>query len=48
VYAGTSLVPAHGVFGFLEQQAAKAVTAVSKIGELGTYIETWAIKQPLT
>ena len=48
VYAGTSLVPAHGVFGFLEQQAAKAVTAVSKIGELGTYIETWAIKEPLT
>lgn len=46
VYGGTSFVPGHGLSGFLEQQAAKAVTAVSRIGELGTYIETWAIKQP--
>lgn len=46
VYGGTSFVPGHGLSGFLEQQAAKAVTAVSRMGELGTYIETWAIKQP--
>jgi SAM-dependent methyltransferase len=45
VYGGTSFVPGHGLSGFLEQQAARAVTAVSRMGELGTYIETWAIKE---
>jgi 2-polyprenyl-3-methyl-5-hydroxy-6-metoxy-1,4-benzoquinol methylase len=45
VYGGNSLVPAHaGLLSALEQQAARAVTAVSNLGELGTYIETWAIK----
>jgi len=45
VYPGESLVPPHGgLMGRLEQHAARLVTAVSKIGELGTYIETWAIK----
>lgn len=46
VYAGRAVVPARGGFvGLLEQQAAHAVTALSKIGSLGTYIETWAIKE---
>jgi hypothetical protein len=30
--------------GSLEQLAAHAVTALSNLGELGTYIETWAVK----
>ena len=45
VYGGTSFVPAHGLLGLLEQQAAKAVTGISKMSDMGTYIETWAIKQ---
>lgn len=45
VYAGTSMVPDRGgVLGSLEQAAARAVTAVSSLGQLGAYIETWAIK----
>jgi SAM-dependent methyltransferase len=45
VYPGRSMVPARGgLTGLLEQQAARAVTALSRIGSLGTYIETWAIK----
>jgi len=45
IYPGISLVPAHGgLTALLEQQAAKAVTSLSKYGELGTYIATWAIK----
>jgi hypothetical protein len=30
--------------GYVEQQAAKLITFVSKRGELGEYIATWAIK----
>jgi SAM-dependent methyltransferase len=46
VYGGTSMVPARGgLAGRLEQLAARAVTAVSNRGELGTYIETWAVKE---
>lgn len=46
VFAGKSEVPLRGgVIGHLEQQAARAVTAVSKRGELGTYIATWAVKK---
>ena len=45
VVAGTSLVPSRGgIAGKLESLAAKAVTAASRFGEMGTYIETWAAK----
>jgi len=45
VYAGEAMVPAHGgALGTLEKLAAQAVTAASRMGQLGTYIETWAIK----
>ena len=45
VYPGESLVPAHGgLAGHFEQFASKLVTALSRIDDLGTYIETWAIK----
>lgn len=45
VYGGRAMVPAHGgVVGAVEQLAARAVTALSNMGSLGTYIETWAIK----
>jgi SAM-dependent methyltransferase len=46
VYGGQAMVPSHGgLTGFLEQQAAHAITALSNIGSLGTYIETWAVKK---
>lgn len=45
VYAGRSVLPAHGgIAGKVEQVASHAVTVASNIGELGTYIETWAVK----
>lgn len=45
VYAGQSLVPPHGgLIGRFEQYAARLVTRVSQRGELGAYIETWAVK----
>jgi SAM-dependent methyltransferase len=45
VYAGRSVLPGRkGLMGSLEQLAAHAVTALSNLGELGTYIETWAVK----
>src|SRR6266496_1842309 len=45
VFGGESHVPSrNGIVGFLEQEAAKAVTALSKYGELGGYIATWAVK----
>lgn len=45
VYGGRSMVPARGgLAGALEHLAARAVTAASNLGELGTYIETWAVK----
>ena len=46
IYAGKSMVPPRGgVLGSLEQLAARAVTAISSFGEMGAYIETWAIKK---
>lgn len=46
VYAGTSLVPSRGGFaGMIESQASKLITALSGLGEMGTYIETWAEKR---
>jgi SAM-dependent methyltransferase len=46
VYGGESMVPARaGLLGGLEQAAARAATALSNMGQLGTYIETWTIKQ---
>jgi SAM-dependent methyltransferase len=45
VYPGQAMVPSRpGVLGMLEGLAANMVTAVSKLNEWGTYIETWAIK----
>jgi 2-polyprenyl-3-methyl-5-hydroxy-6-metoxy-1,4-benzoquinol methylase len=45
VFAGQSVLPNRGgLIGPLEQLAAHAVTALSNVGELGTYIETWAVK----
>lgn len=46
VYPGQAFVPARGgLVGLLEQQAARAVTALGSFRSLGTYIETWAIKR---
>lgn len=45
VYGGTSYVPTRGgLVGEVEKMGAKAVTAISNLGHLGTYIETWAVK----
>ncbi|MBC7930559.1 MAG: class I SAM-dependent methyltransferase [Rubrivivax sp.] len=45
VYGGQAYLPRRdGLVGALEQAAAHAVTALSNVGELGTYIETWAVK----
>ena len=46
VYDGRALVPSQrGVVSSLESIGADAVTALSKLFEAGTYIETWAQKQ---
>ncbi len=46
VYGGTSLVSSNGGFwGHVESIASKLVTTISNLGEMGTYIETWAIKK---
>ncbi len=46
VYAGTSHVPESRSFrAKLESQGAKLITTASKFGDLGTYIEAWAIKE---
>lgn len=46
VYGGTSLVSSHGgIRGHIESQASKIITAISNIGQMGTYIETWAVKK---
>jgi SAM-dependent methyltransferase len=45
VYGGRSVLPSMaGVAGAIESAASRMVTAVSNLGELGTYIETWAVK----
>ncbi len=46
VYGGNSMVPSGGgVRARVESLAGKLVTGVSNLGEMGTYIETWAVKQ---
>lgn len=46
VYGGTSMVPTRrGLLGGVERAAARAVTRLSDRGDLGTYIETWAVKE---
>ena len=46
VYGGTSYVPPRGgAIGKVESQIAKAVTAISDLGEMGTYMEVWAVKK---
>jgi SAM-dependent methyltransferase len=46
VYGGISLVPnGNGIRGKIEAGAAKAITAVSNVGNLGTYIMGWAVKK---
>jgi SAM-dependent methyltransferase len=45
VYPGTSMVPqSRSLIGRLESLASMLVTTASNIGEMGTYIETWARK----
>ena len=40
------MVPSRGgLLGRLESQASRVVTAISNLGEMGTYIETWAVKK---
>jgi SAM-dependent methyltransferase len=47
VYGGTSLVPEDGggIRAKIEARAAKAITALSNYGNLGTYIIGWAVKK---
>jgi SAM-dependent methyltransferase len=45
VYGGESYVPNAGLLGFVEQQCARAVSALSNYGNLGTYLEAWAVKE---
>jgi SAM-dependent methyltransferase len=46
IYAGEAMVPSRqGMIGFVEKLAARGVTAVSRLGNLGTYIETWAVRE---
>jgi SAM-dependent methyltransferase len=46
VYGGISLVPGgDGIRSKIEARAAKAITALSNYGNLGTYIIGWAIKK---
>ncbi len=46
VYGGTSMVSSHGgLVGMAEKLASKIITRASDIGEMGTYIETWAVKK---
>ena len=46
VYGGRSVLPnGGGVIRKLESQISKIITAISNLGEMGTYIETWAVKK---
>lgn len=46
VFGGTSLVSPHGgILGRIESLASTGVLKISNIGEMGTYIETWAVKE---
>ena len=45
LFGGECLLPERrGPLGFLERQAARALTALARRGELGSYIATWAVK----
>lgn len=45
VYPGTSMVEGgSGFFGWVERFAAGVITSVSRVGQMGTYIEAWARK----
>jgi SAM-dependent methyltransferase len=45
VYSGRAMVPSRpGLVGKLETLSASLVTVASSMGSLGTYIETWAVK----
>ena len=46
VYGGQSYVPSDGLIGFVEQQCARVVSALSDYGNLGTYMEAWTVKGP--
>jgi SAM-dependent methyltransferase len=48
VYGGQSYVPNNGLLGFVEQQCARVVSALSNLGNGGTYMEAWAVKEPAT
>jgi len=48
VYGGQSYVPNNGLMGFVEQQSARAVSALSNYFNLGTYMEAWAVKERAT
>ena len=46
VYGGRSVLPRRNSFlGHLEHRASQLVTVISNWGGLGTYIETWVVKQ---
>jgi SAM-dependent methyltransferase len=46
VYGGRSLVPRrNGLVSYFEQRASQFITALSNLGGMGTYIETWVVKQ---
>lgn len=46
VYGGTSFVTRRsGPLGLAESLAARVVSKISNLGEMGTYIETWAVKE---
>lgn len=45
LYSVRTSVPARGgLTSFLERQASEAVLVISRLGNLGTFIETWAVK----
>ena len=46
IYAGESRVPSRpGIIGLAEKAAAQGITTLSKFGNLGTYIEAWAVRE---
>jgi 2-polyprenyl-3-methyl-5-hydroxy-6-metoxy-1,4-benzoquinol methylase len=46
IYAGQALVPSgQGLIATVEKFAARGITALSKFDSLGTYIETWAVRE---
>jgi hypothetical protein len=45
LYEGICLLPdSGGLAGTVEKLAARVVTRLSKLGSLGNYVETWAVK----